>query len=136
MISTAVDTHGCDAILNETSPLSTIRPMTNNERQVADFHCPHRTCQSAGLSLVADNTDADTQDGNTSSNTDANPVGKEFDGRVGESFSGGYWEEQEQEGRGDGARTSNPYMDAVVLVKEERRGKKLKVKPGILKLFL
>lgn len=69
--------------------------------QVADFHCPHRTNQDAGLS-----------------SQDKVEVG-EVHARVGESFTlerQGYWEGQES---GAGASACNPYAEAVLLVPEE-----------------
>lgn len=69
--------------------------------QVADFHCPHRTNQDAGLS-----------------SPDKVEVG-EVHARVGESFTlegQGYWEGQES---GAGASACNPYAGAVLLVPEE-----------------
>lgn len=69
--------------------------------QVADFHCPHRTNQDAGL--------AATPEGDT----------KELECRVGDSFSSageGYWEGEEG---GAGASGCNPFAGAVLIVPEE-----------------
>lgn len=77
--------------------------------QVADFHCPHRTCEDAGLSPLAADEDSSTP-----------PAGpKLLEGRVGESFSPereGYWEAQES---GAGAGCGNPYAGAVLVLPEE-----------------
>lgn len=69
--------------------------------QVADFHCPHRTNQDAGLSSM-----------------DKAEVGQ-VNARVGESFTlqrQGYWESHES---GAGSSSYNPYAGAVLLVSEE-----------------
>eukprot|EP00903_Cladosiphon_okamuranus_P010099 g9564.t2 len=81
--------------------------------QVADFHCPHRSCQDAGLCL--DTPEATDQDSAAASLSE----GKEFVAKVGESFTPGlegYWEAQED---GAGASGCNPYAGAVLVVVEE-----------------
>lgn len=81
--------------------------------QVADFHCPHRTCQDAGLCFDA-NVDQDSMAVTAPSLSE----GKEFVAKVGESFTHGlegYWEAQED---GAGASGCNPYAGAVLVVEE------------------
>lgn len=98
--------------------------LSNLNTQVADFHCPHRTCQDAGLCFDTD-TPAD-QDSTSTSTTKAAPSlseGKELVAKVGESFTPGlegYWEGQED---GAGASGCNPYAGAVLVV-EEGAGKR------------
>ncbi|CAM9211625.1 unnamed protein product, partial [Ectocarpus sp. 12 AP-2014] len=78
--------------------------------QVADFHCPHRTCQDAGLC-----PDTPTADPADLSSCEAKR--KTFVARVGESFSPGlegYWETREDVG----ANGCNPYAGAVLVVEE------------------
>lgn len=82
--------------------------------QVADYQCPHRTCQDAGLCF-------DTPEDQADDATTAAPSlseGKEFVAKVGESFTlglEGYWEAQED---GVGASGCNPYAGAVLVVEE------------------
>lgn len=75
--------------------------------QVADFHCPHRTCQDAGL--TPDTEDADQAE---------NPLeAKEFEGCVGEAFSPGaegYWASLE-EGGDERKANPNPYAGAAMV---------------------
>ena len=69
--------------------------------QVADFHCPHRSCQDAGLAPDAES-----------------PLeAKEFEVCVGEAFSPGregYWASLE-DGGDEGKANPNPYAGAVVV---------------------
>lgn len=81
--------------------------------QVADFHCPHRTCEDDGITVAAGMAEA-----------------KEIQARVGESFTPGYegfWESQEV---GSGTSLCNPYASALLIVAEEGgAGKKVRVGP-------
>lgn len=85
--------------------------------QVADFHCPHRTCLDAELCFDADApVEAKEQDSAASASTLSE--GKEFVAKVGESFTPGlegYWEGQED---GVGASGCNPYAGAVLAVED------------------
>ncbi|CAM9504306.1 unnamed protein product, partial [Ectocarpus fasciculatus] len=77
--------------------------------QVADFHCPHRTCQDAGL---CPDTPAATDPSSSSSEAQR----RTFVARVGESFTPGlegYWETKE-----DGVGGCNPYSGAVLVAEE------------------
>lgn len=86
--------------------------------QVADFHCPHRTCQDAGL--APDTEDADQSE---------SPVqAKEFEACVGEAFppgNAGYWASLE-DGKGEGKPNPNPYAGAslVTVVEGAAAGKR------------
>lgn len=98
--------------------------------QVADFHCPHRTCQDAGLCFDAD---AGTPGDDDSATARSLADGKEFVAKVGESFTPGlegYWEAQED---GAGASGCNPYAGAVLVVEEGLAGGtgKRKVSGGV-----
>lgn len=82
--------------------------------QVADFHCPHRTCQDAGL--TTDTEDADQSE---------SPLeAKEFEACVGEAFSPGaegFWASLE-EGGDDGKANPNPYAGAAMVTVLEGAG--------------
>ena len=86
-----------------------------HQMQVADFHCPHRTCQDAGLCFEAPEEEEEDHPA-----TPPPPLseGKEFVARVGESFAPrleGYWERREG---GAGAGGCNPFAGAVLVVED------------------
>lgn len=89
--------------------------------QVADFHCPHRTCQDAGLCLDTPTPQDEDQDSATPPPPSLSD-GKEFVAKVGESFTPGlegYWEAR---GEGAGGRGCNPYAGAVLVVEDGAGG--------------
>ncbi len=93
---------------------------------MADFHCPHRTCQDAGLCPDQDQRASTEEDDQTPASLSE---GKEFVAKVGESFAmglDGHWERQEG---GAGAGGCNPFAGAVLVV-EEGAGSVTKRKVG------
>lgn len=79
--------------------------------QVADFHCPFRTCQEAGLS---------------SKDLENN---KEFHAVVGGDFGQGvrgWYEAVKDESEGSSSK-GNPYSSALMIVAEKNEGPKQKV---------